>query len=406
MSPISNVPSITFESAGIVIPSETAVLAGVQTDMNAAFGGGLNPALETPQGQLASSQAAIIADKNSQIAYIVNQVDPQYAEDRFQDAIGRFYFMTRKSATATTVVAPLIGVVGTPVHAGTLAKGSGGTNIYALQSAVTIDASGSTAGTWVNTSTGPIAADASLSVYQAVSGWDSVGAIASVSIGSNLETRAEFEYRRKNSVAINGKGTPQAIQANVFSVPGVTDCYVIDNPSNSTVNSGSTNYPLAPHSIYVAVTGTFDPQAVAQAIWNAKDAGCSYNGNTTKTVVDNSNYNYPYPAYQVSFETPSALPILFAITIINNSTLPSNIISLVQAAIIARFKGTDSVGTPERIGSTVFASRYYDAIAAVASNVYVSGILIGTSSPTAQTIQVGIDQAPTISASNIAVTIS
>ena len=97
----SSVPKLKFTTAGVTVPAETDVLAGVQADMNAAFGGGLNPALETPQGQLASSQAAIIGDKNNEIAYFVNQVDPQYSADRFQDAIARIYFLTRKPATST-----------------------------------------------------------------------------------------------------------------------------------------------------------------------------------------------------------------------------------------------------------------------------------------------------------------
>ena len=102
---LSSVPKIQFTPAGLVIPAETAVLAGVQDDINAAFGGGLNPALETPQGQLASSQAAIIGDKNNEFALFVNQVDPQYSADRFQDAIARIYFLTRKPATPTSVQA-------------------------------------------------------------------------------------------------------------------------------------------------------------------------------------------------------------------------------------------------------------------------------------------------------------
>ena len=83
----TSVPQIQFTDAGLVIPQESAILAGTQADMNSAFGGGLNPALNTPQGQLASSQAAIVADKDSQIAYTVQQFDPQYAEGRFQDAL-------------------------------------------------------------------------------------------------------------------------------------------------------------------------------------------------------------------------------------------------------------------------------------------------------------------------------
>ena len=122
--------------------------------MNAAFGGGLNPALETPQGQLASSQTAVIADKNSEIALIVNQVDPLYASDRFQDAIGRIYFLDRKPATATAVTATLGGLSGTVVPAGTFAQDTSG-NTYVLLGDVTIGAGGTVSSSWQNIATGP-----------------------------------------------------------------------------------------------------------------------------------------------------------------------------------------------------------------------------------------------------------
>ncbi|OYV51344.1 MAG: hypothetical protein B7X10_00780, partial [Burkholderiales bacterium 21-58-4] len=85
-TPTSSVPSVQFTSTGVVVPTDADILSGVQQDMNAAFGGDMNPALETPQGQLASSTAAIIADKNAQIALIANQVNPDFSENRWQDA--------------------------------------------------------------------------------------------------------------------------------------------------------------------------------------------------------------------------------------------------------------------------------------------------------------------------------
>ena len=78
----SSVPVIAFAPTGPVIPVESAILAGVQADMNAAFGGNLNPSLTTPQGQLATSLAAIIANKNAEIAYYLNQTDPATASGR------------------------------------------------------------------------------------------------------------------------------------------------------------------------------------------------------------------------------------------------------------------------------------------------------------------------------------
>lgn len=404
MASPSSVPKIQFTPAGLVIPAETDILAGVQADMNAAFGGGLNPGLETPQGQLASSQAAVIGDKNNEVALIVNQVDPQYSADRFQDAIGRIYFLTRKPATPTAVTATLGGIAGTVIPAGTFAQDTDG-NTYALSGDATIGIAGTVDADFQNVQTGPIpcAAGTLTSVYQAIPGWDTITNAADGTMGSNVESRADFEYRRKNSVALNGKGTPQAIYAEVFALLDVLDVYVKDNPTGATVNTGATNYPIVAHSIYVAAVGGTDAD-VAAAIWRKKDAGCDYNGNTSVTVTDDSGYNYPQPTYVVKFERPAALPVLFAVSLVNDPSLPSDIVARVKAAIIARFNGADGT-TRERIGSLILASRYYGAVVSVASNVSLISVLIGTVTATLSQVSVGIDQKPTLSAADIAVTL-
>ena len=404
MASPSSVPKIQFTPAGLVIPAETDVLAGVQADINAAFGGGLNPALETPQGQLASSQAAVIGDKNNEVVTIVNQVDPQYSDGRFQDAIGRIYFLTRKPATPTAVTATLNGLAGTVVPAGTLAQDTNG-NTYALSGDATIGAGGVVDAEFQNIQTGPIpcAAGTLTQVYQAVPGWDAITNAADGTLGSDVESRADFEYRRKNSVAKNGTGTPQAIYAEVFALADVLDVYVKDNPTGSAVNTGSTNYPIAAHSIYVAVVGGSDAD-VAAAIWRKKDLSCDTNGNSSATVVDQSGYSYPQPSYSIKFQRPASLAVKFAVRIVNDPSLPSNIVTLVKNAIIARFNGADGT-TRERIGATILASRYYGAVVSVASNVSLLDVLIGTSSPTLTQINVGIDQRPTVSAADITVTL-
>jgi len=404
MASPSSVPKIQFTPAGLVIPAETDVLAGVQDDINAAFGGGLNPALETPQGQLASSQAAIIGDKNNEFALFVNQVDPQYAADRFQDAIGRIYFLTRKPATPTTVQATLGGIAGTVIPAGTFAQDTDG-NTYALSGDATIGVAGTVDADFQNIQTGPIpcAAGTLTSVYQAIPGWDTITNAADGTMGSNVESRADFEYRRKNSVALNGKGTPQAIYAEVFALADVLDVYVKDNPANATVNTGATNFPIVAHSVFVAVVGGTDAD-VAAAIWRKKDAGCDYNGNTSVTVTDDAGYSYPQPTYTVKFERPAALPVLFAVSLVDDSSLPADIVQRIKTAIIARFNGTDGT-VRERIGSLILASRYYGAVVGVASNVSLISVLIGTVTPTLSQVAVGIDQKPTLSEADISVTL-
>ena len=413
----TSVPQLQWTEAGLIAPTEAAILAGTQADIDAAFGGGLNPALETPQGQIASSEAAIIADKNNDFLDLVNQVDPQYADGRFQDAIARIYFLTRKGATSTAVTCTLTGTPSAVVPAGTFAQDTSG-NTYVLLGSVTIGSGGTVTSSWQNLLTGPIACpEGTLTqVYQAVAGWDAITNPADGTLGQNVETRAEFEFRRQNSVALNGRGTCQSIYANVFQVANVLDCYVIDNPTGSTVDTGSTNYPLAPHSVYIAAIGGIDAD-IATAIWAKKDVGCSYSANpngtpvpgegtvSTQTVIDPSGYSYPQPSYQVSFIRPGALPIFFNVQIANASNLPSNIVTLIQNAIIAQFNGTNG-SVRARIGSAILAAGYYATVAGVAPQVVLLGIQVGITGPGAlEQVQVGIDQEPTLDAGNITVTL-
>jgi hypothetical protein len=403
--PTTSVPAIQFTPQGLILPNDTDILAGVQEDINYAFGGGVNPDLRAPQGQLASSEAAIISDKDAQIAEVVNQMDPQYSSGRFQDAIGRIYFLTRKPATSTVAACVLTGLIGTPIPAGTLAQDTSG-NTYALTAPVTIGDGGTVMSQWANILSGPIACPAGtlIRVYQAVSGWDAIANPTDGTLGQLVESPQEFEYRRQQSVALNGNGSVPSIYANVFNVPNVLDCYVIDNPAGVEVDYGSTLYPLAAHSLYVAVVGGIADD-IAKAIWDFKDPGCNYNGNTTVAVTDPSGYSYPPPTYQVSFEIPAPLPILFAVSIVNSTSLPSNIATLVQNAIIAQFNGTNG-GQRARIGALLLASAYFGPIANIATGLQLIscalGIDVGSLSPS---YQVGIDQAPSISAGNIVVTL-
>jgi uncharacterized phage protein gp47/JayE len=403
MTSSSSVPSIAFTQTGVVLPAESDILAGVQSDMNAAFGGKLNPALETPQGQLASSMAAIIADKNAQIAEVANQVDPDTADGRWQDAIARIYFIDRLPALATVVAVLCTGLAGTVIPVGALVVASDG-NTYSCTGGGTIPAGGSITLQFACTQTGPIVCSAGMitSIYRAIPGWDSATNTAAGTVGTNVESRADFEYRRRQSVALNGVNSLQSIYANVFAVSGVSDVYVTENTTNSAVTKGSIT--LAPHSIYVAAVGGLDAD-VATAIWKKKATGADYNGNTTVTVQDTSSGSVPYPSYAVKFQRPAAQPILFAVQIANLAGLPSDIVTQVQNAIVSAFSGGDG-GPRARIGSTIYASRFYGPISAIAPGIVeILSLLIGTSSANAASVAVDIGSVPTVSASNISVTL-
>lgn len=377
----SSVPTIQFTSTGFVAPAQSAVLAGVQADMNAAFGGNLNPALNTPQGQLASSEAAIVGDCNNQFVFFTTQTDPNYAQGRMLDAIGQIYFLTRNSPEPTTVQATCSGASSVVIPTGALAIDTAG-NLYSCTTGGTIPVGGSITLSFACNVNGPIACPAGslTTIYQAIPGWDSITNASDGVIGSNVESDASFRARRAASVAINAINTNDAILANVLAAPNVLDAYVIDNPTGSPVTvQGQT---IAANALYVCAAGGAQAD-IANAIWLKKPPGIPMTGSTSVTVYDTgSGYQTPYPSYTIKYQIAASLPILFAVTLKNTAQVPSNALSLVQAAIINAFAGGDG-GLRARIGAYIFASRYYAPVAAIGPWAQIVSIYLG--SPNAAT---------------------
>ena len=470
----TSVPAPTLGPTGFTAPDDATILAAVLADLNAAFGGGLNLNLSTPQGQLASTLAAIISDNDALFCQYVAQVDPQYAQGRMQDAVGNLYFLTRLPATSTLVQCTCTGLAGTVIPAGALAADSSG-NIYAAVSGGTIPVGGTITLAFANQVTGPVpcAAGTLTSIYVAIPGWDTITNPAAGVLGQNAETAQQFEYRRQNSVAANANGVvPSVFAAIMASGAGLglapTDAYVVENNtgSPSTVNGVS----LLPNSIYIAVAGG-DPASIATAIWSKLSAGCGFTPTaqftgsiagavltvsavasgflalgqtvsglgipkgttisslgtgaggvgtynlssnvgtvasesmTSATVVTvyDSNYAPPQPAYPIAYTVPQATPINFVVQLSNTPNLPANIATLVTNALQAAFAGTDG-GSKLRIGSTVYASRFYAGIMAAAPGVQVEGLFVGTGgSPTATLQQLNMNQIATLGTVSVSV---
>jgi hypothetical protein len=402
---MSNVPPVQFTPAGLVVPTESAVLAGVQADFQDAFGGELNEALETPQGQLASSEAAIISDANAQLAELVNQVNPDTASGFMQDAIARIYFLNRSPGAPTAVQCVCTGSFGTIIPVGAQAQDTSG-NRYVCTQAGTIPVGGSVTLSFANVVNGPIACPANTlnRIFQAIPGWDTINNPADGVVGADVETRAAFELRRAQSVALNARGSLPSINAAVFDVPDVLDVFVFENVTNDPITVGSTNYPMVPHSLLVSVVGG-EAQAIAEAIWTKKDVGCDYNGNTEVTVTDSgSGYLPPLPSYTVKFERPAPLAIKFAVEIQDSDALPNNIEDLVKGAIVGTFNGVDG-GQRVRIGSNLLASKFYPGIIRIGPEVSLLSVLLGSVTPTLTSQLIGVDQAPTVNPDDISVTL-
>ncbi len=406
----TNVPLPTFSASGLSVPTEPEVLTGVLGDWVDAFalsGKALNTELTTPQGQLAQSQAYMLTVLNAGLLQIINGVDPATSSGRFQDALGRIYFLTRQAATYATVQAVVTGVVGSTLPAGSQASSSDGT-IWETTAGVTFGPTGTTSVEFRATTpgSGPSVGINGLRIYQQRAGWETVSNDAPSAPGVDVESRQTFESRRAESVSIGGNGTAAAVHAAVANVTGVSDVYVYNNGSDAPILYGTTGYPIPAHSIAITVAGG-DQLAIAQAIHSKLDCGCGLptaagEGTLiTQIIEDTVNYAEPFPQYLIRFVRPAVVPIYIRVAVANLSTLPSTYVTDIQRAVVDAFTNgfttTDGtiVTSRARIGAQIVAAEYFPAIQALGDIVPIS-INIGLApNPTSgPALTMGIDQLP------------
>ena len=324
----------------------------------------LNTDPETPQGQLIDSQTAAIHQKDTELAFLANQFNPQTASGRWQDALAKIYFLSRKPAINSTAVCTLTGMNGTTVTAGALIRSSYDSTLWILNKDAVIGENGTVTAVFTCQTEGAIQAGAGTltQIVTTTPGWDAVTNNLAAEVGQLAESQAAFENRRYQSVALNGRSTTAAVYARVADLKNVIATYVTDNKTN--VNQTVDGYTLKPHSIYVAVIGG-DNSDIAKAIYNSVSAGCDYNGNTTVNVTD-ENTN---AVESVTFMRPSQLPLYVKVTIQDDGNLPDGYESIIKEAVYNNFYGLDTQTTINGdailrvvMNTDIYASRFMPSI--------------------------------------------
>ncbi|SFN29756.1 Uncharacterized phage protein gp47/JayE [Izhakiella capsodis] len=400
------VPDVTITENGLLVPDIADVLAGRLTDMATALGGGASQSLSSPQGQIAQSDTEIIAQNYDKLLCLFNQINPDFATGRFQDGIGRLYFIERIAAQGTVVTATCTGKVGTLIPAGSTATDTSG-YIYQSINAATIPASGTVDTEFVNTTTGPLpcAVGALNQIYRAVPGWDTINNTVPGVVGVDVESRIAFETRRKQSVARNGRNTDASTLAALLATNGVLDAYVWSNREDSAVNQGVTSYSVKSHSLYACVYGGSDAD-IATAIYSTKNPGVNLNGDTSYIIEDKENYSPPYPQYTIQWQTAKPLRVFFRVRIANDKiNLPSDVTTQIKSMVAGVFNGEYDGITKARIGARISSGTYYAPVISISPEyMNILSVEISADGKTwAQSVTAGIDQIPTIQADDIEV---
>ncbi|HHR6028064.1 TPA: baseplate J/gp47 family protein [Providencia alcalifaciens] len=395
------IPKLEITPNGIITPTTQEVISGLWSMMRDTFGEGLNEDMDTPQGQLVTTLAAIITDERNQLVELFNQFDPRYADGQMQNAIGYIYFLQRKKATKSVAELTFNGLSGVSVPAGFKVQDDNG-NTWSTSRDVFIMSNGLVVVEATCDIEGMIYAQPNTinRIVRNVGGIDSVTNTKAAIAGRNTETRQEFELRRSLSVSQNAKNTNDATYGAVSNISDVIDCYVIDNPSDATITVGKTNYSLIRNSIAVSVVGG-DDNEIAKQILTKAGTGCAFVGNTTVTYEDITNFPYMPPTYDVKFIRPTHISVEFNVKFENKDLLTLQDKEAIKNAIINEFNTGVGKG---RIAKRLIASDYICSVAQSTRNRLISIQIGRKGGALGNYIDFGIDEFPVLSPDDIRMT--
>lgn len=361
----------------------------------------------TPDGLKMAHDAEIFSalDELGQQAY--NSKDPNKATGQDLDMLCALTGTFRSAGTPSTINLTMSGVAYTVIAAGVRVESTETGTRWTLDANTTLDGTGTATAQFTCEDLG--ATEASIGtltkIIDTVAGWSSVTNTGIPSLGTNAQTDAELRVERNKAVGRPGVNQIDSMLGELFAVDGVRRVKLYENDTNATDGNG-----LPAHSIAPIVDGGTDAD-VAVAIYIKKNPGVTLYqaGNAASYTV--ASPVYPSNTKLIKFSRPIAVPITLAVTVVDDGSLPSDIETLIQEAIISYATGDlfDSNGGFDYdgfdIGDDVIYFRMLTPINKVVDGYgqsYVSNMTIngGTS-----TIAIAYNELASFSTDNITVTV-
>lgn len=390
--------ALTFDPVtGVGVEDTEVIRERIRTEWKTAFQDGgdpneLNTDPETPAGQIIDGQAALVAEKDSELLRMANGFNPKTATGTFQDSLGAIYFLNRHVAEPTYVTCECRGLQGTAIPAGAVVQDVNGYNFSSTESA-TIPAEGVVSVVFACTQTGPVevAQDTVTKIITVIPGWDSVNNPTAGATGRIRETQAEFEQRRYESVAKNSHGLAESVGGSVGDLTGVIACRIEQNRGDDEIHLLGVTIP--PHSVYLSVYGG-ETEDIGNTIHNKLDAGCGTAGNTSVVVTDPTNGS----RHTYYYTTASPQNLFINVTTAKDAVYDE---AAVSAAIFSNFNGKNGSYSRPKMGDSVFASRFYQTAIEAGLNDLVKIEVGRTDGAYAQSVSFNLDEMPVLDESNI-----
>lgn len=335
----------TIDASGLTIETKSNIVADLTAGYQAIYGADINVDSNSPDGQLINIQAQAISDFTELLSDTYNSFAVDSAYGQRLDQLVALNGLFRKQGTQTvaqvavtnSLALTLPGLDQTAVPAFTVADGAG--NQYQLQVTYVFGSAGTTVLPFLAMIIGEIQTTPNTitNIVTSTLGVTSVNnpdTSADV-IGVNEESDVQLRIRQAQSFALASIGPADSLEAALRNIPDVTDAYVVENDTASTVNT------VPAHSVWAIVNGG-TPTEIGQAIYSKKSIGCGQKGSVT-TIVTRPNGSTFLAKWDVGISQP--LYIDFSIIWIGNPALDNaDIATALAAALEYKLGQNPSVG--------------------------------------------------------------
>lgn len=378
---------ISVTSSGIVVPQASEIKAAFQGVFTGALGSDLSLDDSTPQGSLIDGLTEQKQLDNAQLLYFFNQLNPDTNDGIFQDSIASIFGLQRKQATHSVVNCVCTGLSGTVLNgkdSNDPAKAqSVNGDVFICTIGGTIPASGTITLQFEAEDSGeiPVGANTVNKIYSVVGGWDTVNNTSDGSLGEPEESRQDFEARRKKSLALNATGSLSSVYSHIGQVSGVSDVFVYENPTGSSVTYRGIT--LSPHSVFICQNGASSQSELAEAIYNSLSAGCD----TVKddpTTPTTCTYHEPITGidYTFNYYNSTNTPIYIQVNL--GEGISDEVKEKIKEAFLKEFTGNSLVDNEKiTIGTKIYASRFYNVIDALGDrDIILSSVKVSTNGTT------------------------
>lgn len=370
-------------STGVIVPDTADIRSEVESEWRTALGQDLPVDPETPQGVMITmeteSRDALVRNN----AEVANQINPDISGGIWLDAIWSLTGGSRRGATRSRLNGvEFRGIANTLIPAGSIATVSPSGERFRTLVNILLDGTGFAASTMEAVDTGPVSAAAGslTEVASSVLGWEQVYNPSDAVLGQVVESDVSSRRRRRQTLALQSNGSPEAIISRLYDTDGVRSLSFRENITNATITIDGISIPG--HYIYACVEGGSDSD-VANALFQSKAVGPGYAGSVTVPVTDASSGQ----TYDVKFDRPVERTFQARFTV---KPSPLDALNIIQNAVQSYVNGELEGDAGLVVNQNLSPFELAGAVNIVEPRIFITKVELSTDGLTWSTAEITI----------------